>query len=115
LLKKPVLAVVTNGGPDWTPKPNINEFFLGRLWQDMNLDLLVAACFPAGLSHFNPIEHLWSSCSQWLAGISLPDCLPGETTSPQQTNLTVENRLEKEQMVFDNALERLDMLVRKDT
>lgn len=105
-----MLALVTDGGPDWTPKSNLNEFFLGRLWRDMKLDLLVAVCFPAGLSRFNPIEHLWSSLARWLAGVSLPVCLPGETVpAPQQTNLTVDERLEKEQRVFDNALDRLDM------
>ena len=107
-LKKPVLALITDGGPDWTPKSNVNEFFLGRLWRDLKLDMLVGVCNAPGLSRYNPIEHLWSPCSRWLAGVSLPDHLPGERPPPQQTDLPVEQRLEKEVKVFDNALEMLD-------
>lgn len=74
-INKPVLVLVTDGGPDWTPKSNINEFFLGKLWKEGNYDMLIAACMPAGLSRYNPIEHLWSPCSKFLAGVSLPACL----------------------------------------
>lgn len=73
------------------------------------MDLLVCVCNAPGLSRYNPIEHLWSSCSRWLAGVSLPDHLPGEKPPPQLIHLSQEERLEKEQQVFDNALDRLDM------
>lgn len=42
--KKPVLALDTDGGPDWTPKSNINQFFLGRLWRKGNFDMLIGVC-----------------------------------------------------------------------
>ena len=72
-------SVIRNGGPDWTPKSNGNELFLGRLQHDHEWDMLVTAWMPDGLSRYNPIEHLWLSCSHWLAGVSIPLCLPGES------------------------------------
>jgi hypothetical protein len=108
-LKKPVLVLITDGGPDWTPKSNGNEFFLGKLWDEGNFDMLIAACMPAGLSRLNPIEHLWSPCSKFLAGVSLPACLPGEHDPPAQQNLPQAEKSEKERRVFENALEQLNM------
>lgn len=65
-------------------------------------------CEAPGLSRYNPIEHLWSSCSKFLAGVQLPPCLPGETTPPAQQNIPEEEKNEKERVVFSNALDRID-------
>ena len=108
-IRRPVLLLITDGGPDWTPKSNVNQFFLGRLWREGNFDMLVAACEPPGLSRYNPIEHLWSPCSKFLAGVSLPACLPGETVPPSQQTISPREKKQKEGQVFDNAFERLNM------
>jgi hypothetical protein len=108
LINKPVITFLTDGGPDWTPKSSVNQFFLGRLWKDEKLDMVISACGPAGLSRFNPIEHAWSSLSRWLAGVQLPACLPGEDKPPSQQNLTTDELTTKENQVFNNALEALN-------
>lgn len=41
-IQKPVLVLITDGGPDWSPKSNINQFFLGRLWKNRNYDMLIS-------------------------------------------------------------------------
>ncbi|XP_071502781.1 uncharacterized protein [Diadema antillarum] len=108
-LDKPILVLVTDGGPDWTPKTNLNEFFLGKLWKEGKYDMLISTCMPAGLSRYNPIEHLWSPLSKFLAGVSLPACLPGETVPPALQSISPDEKLEKETIVFENALNRLNM------
>ena len=80
----------------------------GRLWHDGNYDLMVSACYAPGLSRYNPIEHLWSPCSKWLAGVSLPACLPGECSAPALQSLAAEELARKEKQVFSNALDALD-------
>jgi hypothetical protein len=106
--KKPVLALITDGGPDWTPKSNLNEFFLGKLWEDEQLDMVISVCIPPGQSRFNAIEHVWSSCSRWLAGVSLSACLPGESVAPCEQNIPPEEKSEKEKHVFANAIQALN-------
>ena len=32
-----VLCAITDSGPDWTPKSNVNKFFMARLWRDEQL------------------------------------------------------------------------------
>ena len=100
--------MITDGGPDWTPKSNLNQFFLGRFWKDNDLDMLISCCYAPGLSRYNPIEHKWSPCSKWLAGVSIPACLPGETIPPSQQSLSPEEKLEKESLLFSNALDTLN-------
>jgi len=97
-------VLVTDGGPDWSPKYNINQFFLGRLWKKGNFDVLISVCEPAGLSRFNPIEHLWSPLSRFLAGVQLPSCLPGETIPPAQQNIKEPEKSEKERKVLTMLL-----------
>ncbi|XP_062518097.1 uncharacterized protein LOC134193289 [Corticium candelabrum] len=76
---------------------------------DNNFDMLVVVCNAPGFSRYNPIEHLWSPCSKWLAGVSLPSCLPGETVAPALQNVSYEERRTKEDQVFSNALDQLDI------
>ena len=106
--QKPVICLITDGGPNWSPKSNVNQFFLGRLWRDGNYDLLVSACYAPGLSRYNPIEHLWSPCLKWLAGVSLPACLRDECSAPALQSLSTEELARKEKQVFSNALDVLD-------
>ena len=74
--QKPVICLITDGGPDWSPKSNVNQFLLGRLWCDGNYDLMVSACYAPGTSRYNSIEHLWSPCLKWLSVCHfLHDCV----------------------------------------
>jgi len=67
--------------------------------------MLICVCHAPGLSRYNPIEHLWSPCSKWLAGVSLLACLPGEDRPPSQQSLSEEEKSAKEKQVFANALD----------
>ena len=105
---RPVLALICDGGADWSPKSTLTQFYLGQFWRDHNYDMLICVCHAPGLSRYNSIEHLWSPCSKWLAGVSLLAYLPGEDTPPLQQSLTSEEQHEKEKQVFSNALDALD-------
>ena len=71
--------------------------------------MVISACVPADLSRYNPNEQLWPTCSKFLAGVSLPASLPGGSIPAALQSLPAEEKDEKEQKVFDNALDRLDM------
>ena len=108
-LKKPVQVFLTDGGPDWTPKSSLTAFFLGRFWKNENLDMVIACTNAPGWSRFNPIEHIWSSLSKFLAGVSLPSCMPGENKPPcLQSDLSEDERKIKEYTVFDSAVKDLN-------
>lgn len=70
--------------------------------------MLIAVCEAPGLSRYNPIEHLWSPCSKFLAGVQLSPHLPDESVAPASQNIPAEEKAEKEKVVFSNALDRLD-------
>ena len=57
---------------------------------------------------FHPIERQWAPRSRDLSGIILPACLPGESDPPaKQTQLTLEQREEKQKAVHKAAAEQL--------
>ena len=114
-LKRPVFAAITDGGPDWTPKSNINQFFLGRLWRDESFEMVVCVCEPAGLSRFNPIEHMWSWWSRQLAGVRLSTCLPGENIPLINQHLPAAEKAEKEAEVLRNALDEVNTYLNDKT
>ena len=106
---------MTDGGPDWSPKSNVNEFFLSHLQEDKNLDMLVAVSFAPGQSRFNPVEHLWASCSHWLARVSLSPCfrlVPSPSRShvfySMSLHIDVHMLLAAKAQVFTNALASLN-------
>ena len=103
-MKKTVLAFVTDGASGWSPKSNLNQFFLGRFWKDNEFDMLVSSCHAPGLSRYNPIEHKWSPSSKWLAGVPIPACLPAESIPPAQPSLDPDEK----RTVFGNALDILN-------
>jgi len=78
-INRPVLALLCDGGYDWSSKSNLTEVFLGRFQKEHNYDILISVCHAAGLSRYNTIEHLWAPCSKWLAGVSFSACVEGET------------------------------------
>ena len=67
--------------------------------------MLISCCYAPGLSRYNHIEHLWSPCSKWLVGVSLPACLPGENTP--KPLYTKDEYAEKEKEVSSTALDFL--------
>ena len=74
---------MTDGGPTGHPSPITLNFFLGRLWEDG---------LAPGQSRVNSIEHVWSSCSRWLTGVSLSPYLPGKSCVPAEQRIPADER-----------------------
>ena len=94
-IQKRVVSLLVNGGPDFSPKHMINFLAYGRLWRDQRFDALIMNCHSPGNSTYNDIEHAWSPLSKALAGVTLPDSLPGELP-PQSQKLSAEDTVRKE-------------------
>jgi hypothetical protein len=105
--KKSVL-LVTDNGPDWSPKSLHTYIALGRLWRNLKLEVLVQTTFAAGDSQQNFIEHLWSPVNRWLVGVVLPNSAPGERPPDLITGLNDETRRAKNAEVFDKAIKELN-------
>ena len=105
---KRAVLLITDNGHDWSPKSLKTFLYLGRLWKNLNLDILVQTTHAAGHSRFNEIEHAWAPLSMKLTGVTLPITLPGETVPPNQQHLGEDELYQKETRVFDNALHLLN-------
>ena len=57
---KKAVTIVCDGGPDWTPRSTPNLMNFGRLWRDLNLDILILTSYAPGYNHLNPIECSWT-------------------------------------------------------
>ena len=75
---KRAVTIICDGGPDWTPKSTPNLINFGRLWRDLNLDILILSSYAPGHSRHNPIERSWAPLSKWLTGVTLPIALKGK-------------------------------------
>lgn len=101
---KPGCVMIVDGGPDYAPRSHIVFHQMGRLWRDARLDYLVLVCYAPGDSARNPIEHAWSRLSKLLTGVTLANTIPGEDKPPmQQTDITADERLTKDILVFNRA------------
>ena len=99
---------ISDGGPDFNPSSVLNQLFLYRLFKKLDLDLLAVFTYAARYSAFNPIEHLWSPLSKQLSGVIFDPVVPGENKSPiNQSNLTKEQLVQKESIVFNKAMREL--------
>ena len=77
---KKAVTIIYDGGPDWTPKSTPNLVNFGRLWGDLNLDILIFTSYAPGHSRLNPIERSWACLSKWLTGVTLPIALEGKAS-----------------------------------
>ena len=77
---KKAVTIICDGGPDWTPKSTPNLMNFGRLWRDLNLDILILTACAPGHSRLNPIERSWAPLSKWLTGVTLPIALEGKAS-----------------------------------
>ena len=101
--------LLSGEGPDFTPNSVLSSILFFCLFREVNLDLLSVSTYAARYSAFNPIEHLWSTLSNKLAGAVLPLKLDGECQPPsQQSGLSKETKVEeKEKVLFDKAIENV--------
>ncbi|XP_071478062.1 uncharacterized protein [Diadema antillarum] len=104
---KRALVLLVDGGPDFNPNHAVNQFFYSRFFHHMNLDAMVVTSYASGDSALNPVEHVWAPCTRALTGVYLPATLPGETCPPHRQRLSAEEKLAKENAVFDAAMSRI--------
>ncbi len=81
--KKKCLLLVTDNGCDWSQKSLLTYMYLGRLWRDLNLDMLVHTTYRAGFSKYNMIEHRWAPLSHSLAAVTLPGPEPDSSRNEE--------------------------------
>ncbi|XP_033648119.1 uncharacterized protein LOC117307468 [Asterias rubens] len=102
---KSLLVLLVDGGADFNVNHTVNEFYYGRLFRECNLDALIVTSYCPGESALNPIERVWSPCTQALTSVYLPATLEGESRPPcAQSTLPPEQRRAKEHRVFNNAM-----------
>ncbi|CAH3118707.1 unnamed protein product [Porites lobata] len=69
-VRKKAVTIICDGGPDWSPKSTPNLINFGRLWRDLNLDILILTSYAPGHSRYNPIERSWAPLSRWLTALT---------------------------------------------
>ena len=102
-----LLVLIADGGPDFNVNHVVNELYYGRLFKQCKLDALIATSCCSGHSALNPVERLWTPCTQALTSASdpaAPAALPDERPSCHQSELSEQARLDKEKVVFTNTI-----------
>jgi hypothetical protein len=74
--QKPARAIIVDNGADYAPMSLGVAFSMGRLWQALELDLLILVSYAAGYSAMNPIERRWAKVTDACKGFKIPDHLP---------------------------------------
>lgn len=101
---KKAVTIICDGGPDWTPKSTPNLVNFGRLWRDLNLDILILTSYAPGHSRLNPIERSWAPLSKWLTGVTLPIALEGKDSPWEHfAGLSEDEILKRKAEVLDEA------------
>ena len=100
--------LLSDEGPDFTPNSVLSSIYFFCLFKELNLDLLSVSIYAARYSAFNPIEHLWSTLSNKLAGVVLLSKLGGECQPrSQQSGLSKETVPQKEKVLSNKAIENV--------
>ena len=107
---KSYVTIFADGGADFNVNHITNEWYYMKIFKNLNLDVLLATTHCPGFSARNPIEHVWSVLTKASVSIYmyLPDHLPNEQP-PAKQRLNPEEKLVKENQVFDAALKKLDL------
>ena len=102
---KSAVFLVVDNGPDWNLASLKTFIMYGRLWRDLDLDILCATSYLAGYSAFNDIEHLWAVVTKRLGAVTL-SAVHGDDPKPPHymAGISAEERSEKEVAVFDGAM-----------
>ena len=104
---KSCVTIFADGGADFNVNHITNEWYYMKIFKNLNLDVLLATTHCPGFSARNPIEHVLTRAS---VSIYLPDHLPNEHP-PAKQRLNPEEKLVKENQVFDAALKKLDWMI----
>ena len=65
--KKTVLILILDDGADYGICTTATMHYFGKLWLELNLDMLIVVKNAPRDSRFNPVEHLWGWLTPKLA------------------------------------------------
>ncbi|CAF3896338.1 unnamed protein product [Rotaria magnacalcarata] len=88
LLKKSVITLISDNGPDWCTDCTANIYNLGRFWEEQKLDALIWVSYAPGHSRFNPIERMFSRLTDLLQGVIF-DLDPSFKEKSQQVDMAL--------------------------
>ena len=81
----------------------------------LKLDFLDLYSYAARYSAYNCVEHLWAMMSNLLPAVILSPVVPGDSKPPaMQTKLSPDAIKDKEKVVFDNAMAKIEEAYWKD-
>ena len=67
------LTIIADGAMDVSPRSQFFVHEMQRLWFAFDLDYVILAAYPPGLSAFNPIERYWAPITQMFGVSVLPE------------------------------------------
>ncbi|UJR18766.1 hypothetical protein I4U23_005672 [Adineta vaga] len=88
LIKKNVITIISDNGPDWSTDCMANIYNLGKLWEELKLDALICVSYAPGHSRFNPIERMFSRLTDLLQGVII-DLDPSFKDESQQMDMAL--------------------------
>lgn len=108
---KPAAALLLiDRGSDVSPwKGDNNLFQYGDLWFKQDMDILVLTAYGANESFLNFIERKWSAIGQMIAGVTLPNKLPGQKKCPRCSDPNMRTNQTSE--LFDQNIKTLNKFI----
>ena len=80
------------------------EYWPERSFKTLNLDMLTVFTFAPRYSGFNCIEHIWSSLSNKLAGITFSSVYPGDKEPPGKLSRLSQPKKPEKKVIFNKAM-----------
>ena len=80
------------------------EYWPERSFKTLNLDMLTVFTFAPRYSGFNCIEHIWSSLSNKLAGITFSSVYPGDKEPPGKLSRLSQPKNPEKKVIFNKAM-----------
>lgn len=104
----PVVLLLTDRGPDWSLACMLTVYYLGGLFLDFKMVILLLTSYEGNWSALNPVERKWAIFSLLCVGILLNDSLPGESLPPLfQKDIDEETQFRKEKELFRQEMARV--------
>ena len=106
---------MSDNGTDFNPVSLLNSVFLYRMFKLLKIDFLDVYSYAARHSAYNCVEHLCVMMSNMLSAVILSPVVPGDSKPPtMQTKLSPDAIKDKEEVVFDNAMAKIEETYWKD-
>ena len=102
--KKSVLFLISDDGPDYNPNSVKNLLLYARLFKKTKVNMFGITSYAAGWSALNPIEHLWSKCSNKLTSVHLDSSVREDGIPPcKDTSINKDERKSQEKILLERG------------